>query len=1438
MQPRKLWATPLALALALALPASAVAAPPAPPGPPGPPVPAAVDVDDADYGAYVFPYFTGESTDDGEKIHLAVSESDDPMSWHTLNGGEPVLESTLGTQGLRDPFLIRSHDGAKYYLIATDLKMHGGGTFGDAQETGSRSIMVWESTDLIDWSEQREVVVAPESAGNVWAPEAHWDEANGEYVVYWASALYPDDVAPEDRDIATSYQRMMYATTTDFVEFSEPQVWIDEQRGDGRGMIDSTIAEVGDTFYRLTKDEKDMTVRQESSEDLRRTQGVTEGDGWDLIAEQIGVGQPNPWGGTFTSGEGPTMFPSLTDDGWYLMIDQPSYHGGQGYMLFETEDLATGDWTAVPDADLPSSPRHGTVVPITDAEQDALLEAYPPTAVPDLVPEDPFLLNGPAATRHLVAADDGALGLAADRPLEALRLTAAETAAEDGDDAVRPVTLTADAGSVVVRDGRLALADPADAGGTAWRLTDAGGGEIRLRLADPAVDEAAAYATRTEDGALALGPADQAAAFTLGSGALQDHTLRIDGDATAHEISDTMYGAFYEDINYAADGGLYAELVRNRSFEFAPADNASFNGLTGWETVGAGSVTVESERETWLNDSNRAYLEIAAEGPGAGVRNTSYNEGVALEEGESYDFSVWARTPVAQELTVTLENASGERVHGAATVAVDGSDEWKQYTATLEADADTNAARLEVAAGAAGTLRLDMVSLFPQDTWVGPVNGKSVLRKDLAEMVAELDPGFLRFPGGCVTNVGTFDTYLESDGADRQRTYQWKETIGPVESRPTNWNFWGYNQSYGIGYLEYMKWAEDLGATPLPVVSVGANGCGSSIPEMTDDERIDRWVQDTLDLIEFANGGVDTEWGAVRADLGHPEPFGLEYIGLGNEENTRTFEANFPRFRDAIAAAYPDITIISNTGPDDSGTRFDELWEFNRAQGVDMVDEHYYNDPSWFLGNDERYDSYDREGPDVFLGEYASRGNTFANALSEAAYMTGLERNSDVVKLASYAPMFANEDYVQWAPDMMWFDNDESWASANYYNQKLWMNNVGHEVVPSTHEGPATAAGDVSGGIFLSSWLTQAAYDDVSVTDNASGEVLFSDTFEDGSQWEPVAGQWSVADGEYVQADAGVEDARSLITDAYAKDWDNYTLELTARKDGGSEGFLVGFAAGASDDFYWWNLGGWGNTRSVLERADGARQGEVAAKEGFSLEEGREYQVRIVVDGRTVELYLDGELHLSYTEPAPKALYQVVTRDTETGELIVKLVNATTTAARTTIAVSDAEVAETVQATELVADPAAVNTKADPERVVPRDFEVPGAGGEFVYEVPANSITFLRLDTGAGDERAATTSEAKLTPGTVTAGHGAKAHVSVAAATTAAEDAAGAADAPTGEVRVTVDGTEHTAVLKNGKARATVPTDGLSPGTHPVTVEYLGDEAHAPSATEVTLTVR
>ncbi|MXG91415.1 immunoglobulin-like domain-containing protein [Nocardioides flavescens] len=342
------------------------------------PAPAALDPE-----GYAFAYFTGEGAG-GERIFMAGSQGDQPLAYDVLNKGEPILTSTLGERGVRDPFLLRSHEGDRFFLLATDLKIdgRGGNGFATAQENGSKSLMVWESTDLVTWSAQREVKVSSDFAGNTWAPEAYYDEAAGEYVVYWASALYPTPATGEHA-IGNSYQRMVYVTTRDFTTFSEPRIWIDVSRGSGRGMIDATVVRDGGTFYRVVKDEASMTVRQEVSPSLRATvtgslpTTTSPESGWRLVKEQIGVGQPNPWGGTFTNGEGPTVFrDNDVANRWYLLVDQPSYHGGQGYLAFTTDSLATADWRSVPEAKLPASPRHGTVVPVSAAELAAMRTAY------------------------------------------------------------------------------------------------------------------------------------------------------------------------------------------------------------------------------------------------------------------------------------------------------------------------------------------------------------------------------------------------------------------------------------------------------------------------------------------------------------------------------------------------------------------------------------------------------------------------------------------------------------------------------------------------------------------------------------------------------------------------------------------------------------------------------------------------------------------------------------------------------------------------------------------------------------------------------------------------------------------------------------------------------------------------------------------------------
>ncbi|MFJ9102741.1 alpha-L-arabinofuranosidase C-terminal domain-containing protein [Streptomyces sp. NPDC102405] len=790
-----------------------------------------------------------------------------------------------------------------------------------------------------------------------------------------------------------------------------------------------------------------------------------------------------------------------------------------------------------------------------------------------------------------------------------------------------------------------------------------------------------------------------------------DYAITVDPAARGAKIDDTMYGVFFEDINRAADGGLYAELVQNRSFEYSTADNSSYTPLTSWTVSGTGQVLNDAGR---LGERNRNYLSLGA---GSSVTNAGYNAGIHVDEGKRYDFSVWARADAGTTLTVSLQDADGT-LATARKVTVTKSG-WAQYKATFTATRTSSDGRLTVASSAATAL--DMVSLFPRDTYRGEPNG---LRKDLAEKIAALHPGFVRFPGGCLVNTGSMEDYSAASVWQRKRSYQWKDTVGPVEQRATNANFWGYSQSYGLGYYEYFRLSEDIGAMPLPVVPALVTGCGQN-KAVVDETLLKRHIQDTLDLIEFANGPASSTWGKVRAKMGHAKPFHLTHIEVGNEENLpNEFFARFKEFRAAIQAKYPDIQVISNSGPDDSGATFDTAWQLNKDAKVDMVDEHYYNSPQWFLQNNDRYDSYDRSGPKVFLGEYASQGNTFKNGLTEAAFMTGLERNADVVKLASYAPLFANEDYVQWRPDLIWFNNHASWNSANYEVQKLFMTNVGDRVVPSTATGTPSLLAPITGAVGLSTWATTAAYDDVLVT-GVDGNTLFTDDFSgDAAQWTHTGGgNWSVQDGQYVQTDATAE---NTMVSAGDPSWHDYDLKAKATKKAGKEGFLVAFGVKGTGNYYWWNIGGWNNTQSAVEQAVDGGKSTLISKAG-SVETGRTYDIDVKVRGRQVTLYLDGQEWGSFTDDKPAEPFrQVVTKDQKTGDLIVKVVNAQNSAARTAVDLGGAKVASRARVTTLAAAPDAVNSETS-TTVAPMRSTFDGVARKFTYTFPANSITFLRI---------------------------------------------------------------------------------------------------------------
>ncbi|WP_295222213.1 alpha-L-arabinofuranosidase C-terminal domain-containing protein [uncultured Chryseobacterium sp.] len=537
------------------------------------------------------------------------------------------------------------------------------------------------------------------------------------------------------------------------------------------------------------------------------------------------------------------------------------------------------------------------------------------------------------------------------------------------------------------------------------------------------------------------------------------YVLDLNGASTGIKIQPTMYGIFFEDINFAADGGLYAELIKNRSFEFDEP-------LTGWKQPNTKTLSpnLDSGFLTIITDKskpNKNYARITVlNDKNYSLENEGFR-GIGLHQGGKYDlnFNLENVSGNISAINISLVDENGTAVSSVSNIIKGGG--WQKYNAVFNPSKTIEKAKLQITFTGKGVVNMDMISLFPQDTWKGRKGG---LRKDLVQKLYDLQPGFLRFPGGCIV-----------EGRTLAERYQWKKTIGKVEDRENLINKWNngfahrltpdYWQSFGLGFFEYFQLAEDLGAEPLPILSCGM-ACQFNTAELVKIEDLDQYVQDALDLIEFANGDSQTKWGKIRAQMGHPQPFNMKFIGVGNEQWGADYIERYKVFEKAIHTKYPDIKIVSGSGPSPDGEFFDYGWKELKQLNAQIVDEHYYNSPEWFMKNAGRYDKYDRSGPKVFAGEYAAQSvgvvkpdnkNNWLTALSEAAFMTGLERNADVVTMTSYAPLFAHADGWQWTPDLIWFNNLKSYATPNYYVQKLFSNNKGTEVLKITdHRKPVT----------------------------------------------------------------------------------------------------------------------------------------------------------------------------------------------------------------------------------------------------------------------------------------------------------------------------------------------------------------------------------------------
>jgi alpha-L-arabinofuranosidase len=773
-------------------------------------------------------------------------------------------------------------------------------------------------------------------------------------------------------------------------------------------------------------------------------------------------------------------------------------------------------------------------------------------------------------------------------------------------------------------------------------------------------------------------------------------SISVDVDQRGHAISPTLWGIFFEDINLSADGGVYPELVRNRSFE--DSEKPDFWTLSE-SNGGKSKITIDSSRP--LNPFNRHSLRANLDGSVA-LENQGY-WGMNVVKGDPYNFKVAARAAdgFSGPLTVRLLDTSGREL-AKGEVANLGR-EWRYQTIELTPANGDPKARLQISAAGNGTFFLDMVSLMPANTWKN--HG---LRPDLVGSLDQLHPSFVRFPGGC---------WVEGD--DFAHMNHWKRTIGNVDVREPLWNIWGYNATQGLGFYEYLQMTEDIGATPLFCINIGM-----SHHEIVPMDRMDEWVQDAIDAIEFANGPTNSIWGSRRAAAGHPAPFNLRYMEIGNENaNGPAYFERWPLFYRAIKEKYPNIQLVA-----DGWGRYGDC-------PPDVVDDHFYDTPEWFMRHAGQYDDKDRTGPRVFVGEYAvtqnaGKGN-LRGAIGEAAFMTGLERNSDEVIMASYAPLLVNLNHRAWNPDLINFDSSRWYGLPSYYVQQMFSENRGDVVLPVRLDSPAVeVVGKFAGMIGVGTWNTASEFKDIKVTAPDGRILLTSDFSTNSAGWKKLGdGEWAVRDGALRQV------SENGFAHAIAGDnsWTDYTLTLKARKISGKEGFLILFHVAGDEDRNWWNIGGWGNTQDAIEYG-----GTLDPKSG-QVETGRWYDIRVEVNGKRVKCFLDGQLvhDVDYkNDGAVRALYASASRDDHTGEVILKVVNASAEKMDTAVHLNGANgLARTGEAIVLSSDnPTDENSLDAPEKVSPKTRTLDLSGPDFQHVFPGNSLTVLRIGMQRGSQ--------------------------------------------------------------------------------------------------------
>ena len=788
--------------------------------------------------------------------------------------------------------------------------------------------------------------------------------------------------------------------------------------------------------------------------------------------------------------------------------------------------------------------------------------------------------------------------------------------------------------------------------------------------------------------------------------------INVDVANPGVKVSPNLYGIFFEDINHAADGGLYAELISNRSFE------DSDNTTPTWRTKAEDGATISTQlvSKALLNNAQGKALQInvaARQNATASLVNEGF-WGINAVQGRTYKLSLWAKGSYKGGVKARLVSADGKSVYAETAVDAKMGKKWSKYAASLTANANDPKAQFELVFDGKGTITLDVVSLFPP-TFMNRENG---LRPDLAQLLYNIRPKFVRFPGGC---------YVEGQESP-ENAFHWEKTIGSIEERPGHKNVnWRYRTSDGMGFDEYLQLAEDLNAKPLYVVNVGLWHGG-----MTPVDSIQPWIDECLNALEYANGPVTSKYGALRAKNGHPEPYNIEYLEIGNENNqpdpalqSDHYYERFKKFKDAVLAKYPNMHLIGNVVAwgDDNPT-----WDSNES--VELLDEHYYRNPAWFAENFRKYDGYDRKGPEIYVGEYAVTqgfGNmgSLDAALGEAVYMMGIENNSDIVTMASYAPIFANLNDRMWAPDMIQFTSDRVFGTPSYYVQNLMANNVGTRVLNVKQDNPYSY-GEVQVKpavcrVGMGTWATQASFEDKGYTD-AEGKALPMTLQELPTD---VNGDWKVDGGIIKQTSNGESCIRLNPGEITA---DGYIYKVRARKDSGNEGFMLIFNYVDDKNYCWLNLGGWNNTQHGIEQIVGGAKGQAATVSG-TIETGRWYDIELKVVGDSVYASLDGK-QIFATKLRANTLpgvFSTATLDENTGEVILKVANTSSENTTAEICLQG----KTIKGAKLIRLAAKngqeENTIDNPTNVHPTETFVTTSSDGGVVEIPANSLNIFRL---------------------------------------------------------------------------------------------------------------